>query len=253
MSGQIRKLDHRVRYHGAPSQAVSIGERMEQSIKLRKKEQKEQKESGTEEKEVKGSLSAMMNEVEKKPVNGGSDATQESTLPEAEQYFTEALTYVMPTFGGIQTDEGSESPTMMSTSLTAFEVLMSSNLSLAENNSAPMYNRSQSALFPGESEDQERLFQRSWSDPTPQYLSINRRMNDLQLNAPPPPTTAGNGWAPYTMNALSPVGEPSMKMNGVDSNHHPVGFNHAPLLNGFDYSPADHNPDIDGAFDMDME
>jgi hypothetical protein len=55
------------------------------------------------------------------------------------------------------------------------------------------------------------------------------------------------------MNALSPVGEPSMKMNGVDSNHHPVGFNHAPLLNGFDYSPADHNPDIDGAFDMDME
>ena len=286
-SGQIRRLDHRVRYHGAPSSSLSssqpttssrmsIGERMQRSIQLKEIRKKEQEEENQE--SVKqGGLSAMMNQLEiKKPVHDGT-----SSLLEEERFvLPPAAAYEIPTFR-----DADDSPTsnnmMMSTSLTAFELLMTTNLSLNENkttttkNNNPYGGESSAVSISGEEtamDQQQQHFKtlsRTMSDPTALYQSLGRRMDNLQqfqnANAQPHSSNKNNNiWAPPTMNALSPVNEP---MNaGMDSNHHHhhhhhPGYNNPVVtedVNAFHHyaaaSSVDHYPDIDGAFgDMDME
>ena len=63
----------------------------------------------------------------------------------------------------------------------------------------------------------------------------------------------GDVWAPSTVNGMPSVNNMTMNSDEVEANRHPVGYSLGSVPNSFEYPTVDHNPDIDGAFDMDME
>ena len=251
-SGQIRKLDHRVRYHGQSLQ-MSIGERMQRARNLKESRRKDEKSNGEKKSESKGSLSAVMNGMGQKPVSDGADSIQQPSLQNAMQPIGNVLTRELPTAGIVSNDDVND---MMSTSLTAFEVLKHSSRMLTSNSNSEGNGTTQRPLDSGDVIADDSHFQplsHSMSDPTPDNQSLSRRLNNSLLSQQMPPSAMGNVWAPSTVNGMPSVNNMTMNSDEVEANRHPVGYSLGSVPNSFEYPTVDHNPDIDGAFDMDME
>ena len=245
-SGRIRQLDHRLRYHGSRQQPaeLSIGERMQQASKKlkekrRKMEQQEQKQDGGEGEgemtdKTRSSLSAMMNEVVSNesstpkqtgrgqgstglgeefmiPVKMHDDAAPRTTTTTA----TTSQTTLFDNDMDNDDDRMVDSPHfMLSTSLTAFEIMKTSNSITASSQYRHVLNQSVSAVpnNPGSTttattctgtsgvsgdktsynnKKQPQRFQplaRSMSDPTPRFYQMSLRDNNNNAGVPLPPS-----------------------------------------------------------------
>lgn len=159
-SGRIRQLDHRVRYHGRTPPEISIGERMQQTRRLREMRQKELAAKGNSggggtgsgidvggsDETVDGkpealttqrpgtatsSLSAMLDEASKKmsQMTMDTDETGAQVLPIQSTSIPSLGRTERQRGDGNGNERGMSNPShmMLSTSLTAFEVLKSSN------------------------------------------------------------------------------------------------------------------------------
>lgn len=135
-SGRIHQLDHRVRYHGRTPPEISIGERMQQTRRLKEIKQKELAARGG------GDIVSLLAEVASATsgeVTRGPETTTSSLsalMDEASQKISkltmdtsEPREQAIPLQLGVEDGHGLLDPPrmMLSTSLTAFEVLKSSN------------------------------------------------------------------------------------------------------------------------------
>lgn len=257
-SGQIRRLDHRLRYpankglSSSQQQALSIGERIQQAQK--QKETQKQNVNGSGESEAvatTSTLSMMMDEVTK-----STESQQEEGHSEFERMVPiRGSVHVTSTFGAedAQMYDKFDPPTMMSTSLTAFEILHTTSKSMTEYQTVQRFvemkqERNDSALgnsgVPSGAKIREQQFHplsRSLSDPSPRSLHHSPMATPTlqQLNLP----LGGN-------NLLGVPGNPywTHPYGIVDPSAQLVALaNSAPNLDPI------HNPDTDAAFDMDME
>ncbi len=233
-SGKIRQLDHRLRYQTRQPPELNIGERLQQSLKSKelrlKKEKSNNNGNNDERKETASSLSAMMDEASK---NG-------NTPPRGDGNFISGSEHLVPIQDKYVTSPYRERPlmssNMLSTSMTAFELLKSSNSSTsnppysskyAASDARPAMNFAKSPGF--------QPLSRSMSDPSPRLQSLS--LSDSKGQTMP---TIGLGLA-------------AQMANFEQSGTHQV---QAPYFDGRDQrSPQhlDHDPNTDGAFgDMDM-
>lgn len=279
-SGQIKRLDHRVRFHSSSAQpSISIGERIQQARK--DKEFQKQKEQDKK-KPATSSLSAMMDQVIQK-----SDAITDDSKIATHVHEDTALDRAARAFGDLKFfgagDEDERN--MMSTSLTGIEVLMAANRfrpppdSLAHSYAAPSHNSfllQPPATMVTDAGDHQttgdyhphfRPLCRSLSEPTPHMHNPNRSpgIGALQLSTQQLlQVSASPGWIPYgpmvDPPSMSLGGDhplPSLLSGGLASyrNHPPtMAYHSAPVNIPYHLvSPPDHNPDTDAAFDMDME
>lgn len=258
-SGQIRRLDHRVRFPGSGSSmsssqqhSLSIGERIRQAQKD-KESLKQNVKVTTNDSDAAGgtsTLSMMMDEASKNPEPPAVAAAEEGvTVLTSVGHHREMMTAL-----GADDDHAYDKfdpPTMMSTSLTAFEILHSTSRSLTDQRSTQRlaqlrHDQDSSGNYrvPAEAQIREQLFQplaRSLSDPTPrgpllpptlQQQPLHSQLGNENLLGTPSTN-------PYWANPYAVV-DPSAQ--------------HDPLNSAITGS-ADpiHNPDTDAAFDMDME
>ena len=231
-SGKIRQLDHRLRYQTRQPPELNIGERLQQSRKLKelrlKKEKSKNNGNGEERKETTSSLSAMMNEASKNgntPGGGASTLGTEQMVPIQDKHVTSPYR-----------ERPLMSSNMLSTSMTAFELLKSSNSSTsnppysstyAASEARPPMNFANSAGF--------QPLSRSMSDPSPRLASMS--LSDS--NGPTIPSF-GLGLAAQMAN---------LEQSGQQHQDQALYFN------GSDQRAQhlDHDPNTDGAFgDMDM-
>jgi hypothetical protein len=249
-SGSIKRLDHRVRYQKSGTPAVSIGERMQKALKL-KEVRKKEKTKGEEKEAATSSLSAMMSEVSQKPgnANGSTVASNSTSTPSATLhppatglgFLLEPVTFAE---AETQAKDRYDPPNMMSSSLTAFEVLMSSNqVTKSANECSRSYAaRPPTSLLPpsAQSEFREWKFQplaRSMSDPTPHLLHGRSLSTSLGLD----PSAAAFALNPTTtQQQQKPL---RSTVNGWA----------VPSSGIYQFPTPDHNPDTDAAFDMDMD
>jgi hypothetical protein len=267
-SGRIRQLDHRLRYHGRSSE-MSIGERMQQSRKLkeiRQKEQAKQKEgaAGTSG-DQKSGLAAMMNEASKHNSSSGDEAVTDTTGSYGDEMMMPIRTGddETPTFRDDDqpyTNNGiMDAPSMLSTSLTAFEMLKMSNvpvpMALGQATSGAAVDFNGLVLPPaGLDANDQRRFQplaRSMSDPTPHLRQLSLRDANQQA-MPLEAASAAAALAPTWSNDPQNMG-----MQMMPQQYHTPGV---AVNTNFGYAPqpstnaADLDPDTEGAFgDMDME
>ena len=282
-SGQIKRLDHRVRFHSSSAQpSISIGERIQQARKnkeIQKQKEQVKKEPAT------SSLSAMMDQVVQK-----SDDTTDGSKKPTQVYESAAPERASRAFGDVKNfgagDEDERN--MMSTSLTGIEVLMAANRyrppqgNLAQSYAAPSYNSFLSQPHAtrvtdtgdhqttGDYHPDFKSLSRSLSEPTPHMHIPNRspglgalllsQQEEQQILQGP----ARPGWTPYgpmadppsmSLGGDHPV--PSLLSDGLASHpYHPptMAYHSAPVNMPYHLgSPPDYNPDTDAAFDMDME
>jgi hypothetical protein len=230
-SGRIMRLDDRLRYQAAPTSSQSISERIEQARKLneiKKQQQKDSRENGNGAGNT-SSLSEMMNDAPQQKENQSSTLDylgMETHIPKFDEH------------------EEEEPPSMMSTSLTAFEILQTSTLVGDERKLGTSVGRYQNSLLVAEIADgQLKPLERSMSDPFPHPHGASfqtfpnphdgsfhslRFVHPMQQQQPQP-------------QAAVPA---AMNVNGV-------GANYAPAMM-YDGTSQQHNPDMDGAFDMDV-
>eukprot|EP00980_Cylindrotheca_fusiformis_P018506 scaffold6124_cov122-Cylindrotheca_fusiformis.AAC.25 len=202
-SGRIMRLDHRLRYQAvAPSQ--SIGDRIlqAQQQKEKRKETKKNEKIGAKT----SSLAAMMNEVSHKQEKPelGSEKSLGSSIPTVDATIED------------------DSPAMMSTSLTAFEI-MKSSLNNDDRKLGTSVDRPPDSLFPVDIEFGDSQFKplaRSNSDPFPNP----------------------HGTAFPSMQFVHPMTAPTNNVDGSGTD-----FGDAMI-----YSSSHQNPDMDGAFDMEV-
>jgi hypothetical protein len=268
-SGKIRQLDHRVRYHGTGSSELSIGERMQQARKLKESLQKESKGRADEKQTTKAttqsSLSAIMNDVSKQSVSSGDEAGTDTLSSLGEEILMPVKMEgdTMTSLGDYDRQlerDTMDTPSMLSTSMTAFEMLKMSNVS--SNFSAMSLNQPSSSRYasglgvneassaacaptviPTDQHDDARRFQplaRSMSDPTPRLQQMSLREATVvgpvyqthQFSPGMPPQQAPSPQQPF--GAVPPYG-------------YATG---APIVP----TSPDHDPDTDGAFgDLEME
>ena len=135
MSGKIRQLDHRLRYYGRQPE-LNIGERMQQSMKRKELRQKEESKNQINisnntdqqnnndsadydrEDRDRSSLSAMMDKAPQ---------TQSDSILNANVNAGTNENIFLPEFQSSPIEKNSTSRMMLSTSLTAFELLKTSN------------------------------------------------------------------------------------------------------------------------------
>jgi hypothetical protein len=286
-SGQIKRLDHRVRFHASSAQpSISIGERIQQARKkkeIEKQQEQDQKEPAT------SSLSAMMDSV---VIQKSEDTTCYDGEKPTHVHAFAAGDGAARAFGDFNFGAGEEEErNMMSTSLTGIEVLMAANrlrpppdsLHLAQSYAAPSYNSYLLQPPPpvtmatgdyqtttGDYYPHFKPLSRSLSDPTPQNMHNPNRSPGLGALQPSQQQRllqipASPGWIPYG----SMVDPPCMTLGsnhppssllpaGLPSHHHhppsTMAYPSAPVTIPYHLSsPPDHNPDTDAAFDMDME
>eukprot|EP00934_Nitzschia_sp_Nitz4_P004446 Nitzschia sp. Nitz4//scaffold1_size375055//317592//318887//NITZ4_000328-RA/size375055-processed-gene-0.465-mRNA-1//-1//CDS//3329541201//4436//frame0 len=195
-SGRIRQLEHRTRFQNndATPPQMSIGERIQQA-----RSQKQAKENSTES-GVASSLSVLMDEASKTPEFKPTDPVKVMPLIHHVPYRS--------TFGESSIQQECDSPSMLSTSLTAFEVLRSSTggtLTGHQQNHTQRFEHQQQQLQQKEvisiaSESQDSHFKplsRSMSDPTPHVLQRPLPGHTLQ-QVQSPVTTSSNDprWVP---------------------------------------------------------
>lgn len=294
-SGRIRQLDHRLRYLGRRQPELSIGERMERSMQLRSKKQGPEVASAEDtdgKQPATSSLSAMMDRISKSSDTAPSRAEsqdfptnqlgQETLIPVGTTVFDRTLLQEQ------QEDQMmlNEPPSMMlSTSLTAFEVLKTSNTNRSRmastyslNQSSPMIavvNPRNVSTTSNQSNVQAQSFQplaRSMSDPTPRFSLLSLGGSTRPSNPPnsttsiippvlPPAPQEGQDH-PLQQQPLSlmPSGQAPIFSGSLTS----VPGGPIPP-SGYEYSSqssvqqgrvhqTEHDPDMEGAFgDMDME
>jgi hypothetical protein len=303
MSGKIRQLDHRLRYHGRQPE-LNIGERLQQSRRLKelrlereneKKKEVTNGEPNTEnanegdeegEKAATSSLSAMMRDAPKS-VNARGAAVDDfrkgdSFLSTERQIPIQGETTTSSQNHDHHSSMHLSPRTMLSTSLTAFELLKSSNTDTLYSSSVanPPYSSTrvtetnQTLDFRNSSGFQP--LSRSMSDPSPRFenLSISEIPAGSVL-----PSIQTAGLAAQMENALPGVGharnhlrtEEGIQHTGIyrfaASNAH-FTRNETATTGSIDLTPdqtvmfhggglrsphSDHDPNTDGAFgDMDM-
>jgi len=225
-SGRIMQYDRLQKYQSVPP-AQSIGERLQESRKLKeirqqKQEQQQHKngENSTNYNVVSSSLSEMMNDASQQI----SKINNQMTAGFVDQSQLNMDTLV-PTFGFYDTDQ--DDPQMLSTSLTAFEILQTKLEPPTQLGASLSHEMVYQAGF--------KPLERAMSDPLPQHQQPNAGV--FATLSPLPPSHAAP--APQSMNHFS-LGPSPMAVNGrADQTDIPMSF-------------GDNNADIDGAFDMDM-
>ena len=302
-SGQIRRLDHRRRFsHCSSPPGISIGERMQQSRKLKELEKQKHGEkapTGPGKSAGTSSLSVMMDEVSKNESDQSATKTslvERSTSEEPNLSTNWACpqstpllhmgTQNFPRSGGIDEDVDMQQRRMMSTSLTGLELLMTSKklavpaaarnehggevvgnfaqmvppLSLATHNNGQ--------VNPGNSCDPPdghhfQALSRSMSDPTPHLHnpavvaamamkhnlhSATRQLQQSHHNHQS--VQSSPGWSPYAASQMPSVTAPMVPLPpSISEQQATTGtYNATPIQ-----LTSDHNPEIDGAFDMDLE
>mmetsp|Transcript_10420 Transcript_10420/g.26237 ORF Transcript_10420/g.26237 Transcript_10420/m.26237 type:complete len:472 (-) Transcript_10420:246-1661(-) len=259
MSGKIRQLDHRLRYHGRQPPELNIGERLQQSLKqkeLRLKREKNaennnnnninNKNDDGDRKETTSSLSAMMADASKNttPDEGNSFLKTERLVPIQNQSLVSPLS---PEHRRSVHDTPPRGNIMLSTSLTAFELLQSSN--------TPTFQRSTvvnpstySATFAARDARQTMDFAnasgftplaRSMSDPSPRFqnLSLSEQIPNVGLAA-----------------QMADLEQHGLPLHLQQQQQHQQQ-QHLEFLNGSEHRSRhlDHDPNTDGAFgDMDL-
>ena len=236
-SGKIRQLDHRLRYQTRQPPELNIGERLQQSRKLKelrlKKEKSNNNGNNDERKETTSSLSAMMDEASKNGNTPGGGVANpmmgtEHMVPIQDQHVTSPYR-----------ERPVISSNMLSTSMTAFELLKSSNsstsnppysASFAASDARPAMNFANSSGF--------QPLSRSMSDPSP-------RLQSLSLSDSHGQTMPTLGLAAQMAN-LEQSGTPVALQQQQDQGLYFNGNDHRSLQ-------LDHDPNTDGAFgDMDL-
>lgn len=225
-SGRIIKLDRRVGYQAAPP-AQSIGDRIRQAQKqkeIRKQQEKNESAGGNT-----SSLSAMMNQVSQQQENPRS-----AQVPVTGGFSNMGVETQIPTFGGLDDDYDSPSM-MMSTSLTAFEILKTSSFKPEERTPGASFGRPPNSLFPVEVAPDDVQFKplaRSNSDPLPNPHAVG--FQTLQYIHPMQQQHLHQAIDPQTIS-----------VNGTGA----ANFVDAMMYDGISQH---HSPDMDGAFDMDV-
>ena len=258
-SGRIRQLDHRLRYHSRTTNELSIGERLQQSRKLKEVRQKElaktkEGSASSSSNDQASGLSAMMNEASNNK-NTGDDTT------DTPGSFGEEILMPIKTGDGhdetptFRDNDSMDAPSMLSTSLTAFEMLKMSNVPTSMSLQSGAARTSFAALAPHpdlQDDDQRRFLPlaRSMSDPTHQMrqLSLRDQNHDLSQTAATAAARASGlgGWAGNTNpQAMQMMPSPPQQQYPPDND----AFGYAAVQ-----PPAtEHDPDTDGAFgDMDL-
>jgi hypothetical protein len=290
MSGKIRQLDHRLRYHGRQPE-LNIGERLQQSRKLRELRQKEDSKkkkeglNGTktntdtenttnkgekkERKEAKSSLSAMMSGASQNVNTGGVDDFQEGNFfLSTERLISTQGENSMSRHSHEHRSSINSSPRnmhMLSTSLTAFEFLKTSNTDtvLGGNIDNPSYSATHGTATNLPMDFRNRSgFQplaRSMSDPSPRLQNLF--LSEIPANSVLPAAAAATtqtalGLSAHMENAHGnhvQFHQESLHTNNYTSSL--ISDHQAVMFNGGERrSPhLDHDPITDGAFgDMDM-
>jgi hypothetical protein len=250
-TGQLRSLNPRVRYNGVSNSNLSIRERMQQA--QQKMNEKKKKETKTETKDHKNTstLAAMMDQASKEPETATSAETNNGLpLPPGESTAAE-----LNQFGELEVNRFEPPAMMMSTSLTAFEYLLSANKLNKPSGAARSFQPE--ILEHLVREEQFQPISRSKSDPTPHLRSPRLGTRTATTNHQPPTMQLGtaetlptNGWSNYapTINEtsssamFSTVGAP---IGSLDPNKQGI------VMLPYGFPTQDHNPDTDGAFDMD--
>lgn len=218
-SGRIMQYDRLKKYQSVPP-TRSIGERMQQALKLKelKQKQEEQKQNGenSSSSNVSSSLSAIMKDA-------STQMPKTTSFVDQSQANTDTF---MPTFGFYDTEHQND-PHMLSTSLTAFEILQTK----LEPPSRLVISLNNDVLYEGGF----KPLARSMSDPLPKHY----RPDGSAVFSPMLPPQAAAQATP-SMSHFS-LGPSPMAVHGrggqVDTR---VSFNH------------DDSPDMDAAFAMDL-
>jgi hypothetical protein len=313
-SGRIRQLDHRLRYHGRQPE-LSIGERMQQARKLKERRQKEQQEQTDKAQAAAGattttsSLSAMMSQVVSKESSTEGAESQRQQQQQRKDFSAMEEEFSIP----VKTNESSrttmttattatlfdndiedddrmmDSPFMLSTSLTAFEILKTSNIRgssrygnnmLSQSTSGVASARTFNSTGGGDGSEGTQHIQypqrfqplaRSMSDPTPRFQQMSlREISSNNTGAPLPPSPLLIGAQhQQQQQQLGPSAIAAATAQHLQQHHQqqPMSAIHgpytAPSIPDYGFVPAvttttinlpDHDPDTDGAFgDMDME
>ena len=293
MSGKIRQLDHRLRYHGRQPE-LNIGERLQQSRKLRelrKKEESKKKKEGLngtktdtdtdtestttkgekkEKKEAKSSLSAMMSDASQNVNTGGVgvDDFQEGNLfLSTERMIPTQGENSMPRNSHEHRSSMNSSPRnmhMLSTSLTAFELLKTSNTDTVlggtiDNN--PIYSATHGTatnLQPMDFRNRSGFqpLARSMSDPSPRFQNLSLSEIPASSGLPAAATQTALGLSAQMENGGR--NHVQFQQETLYTNNFTTSLipdQQAVMFNGGERrSPhLDHDPITDGAFgDMDM-
>jgi hypothetical protein len=240
-TGDIRSIQHRVRFRdnstvssSAPSHSISIGERIMRSRKLQAKNEVDKPSE-----ERTSSLSAMLESTDDNGIIApdvpnqslGVSAMNASGNQQSAAFYDES--------------EDQLSPNMLSTSLTGLEVLQRRAKFGLVKEGASDSDSDAPTEFPRDSNNNNAMMSRSLSDPVPQFGQLN-------VGGVTDPATSGMA------SFLSHSGYPphSILSQQVDST---ASINSALYQAGFEETgvgltePSDENPDMEGAFDMDME
>ncbi|VEU37709.1 unnamed protein product [Pseudo-nitzschia multistriata] len=285
-SGKICHLDHRLRFHGKQPE-LNIGERLQQSL-LRKKEESRKLRGTTmggegeqERKPVASSLTAMMRDAPQS-VNtvslGGADAKEGYSSSIGH----ESLVPIRKENDHIASTLRKEPPAwnMLSTSLTAFELLKTSNAETISRSSNNFTDQSSSVERATESNHQQTAesryeggFQplaRSMSDPSPCFQSLSLSDNTSSRRVIPNLQTDGfeTGMGQAIHQPSSRAAEDFVAQFRTELKNYPFvgGYGNERTLslesqrqvNIFNdtsghRSPQDHDPNTEGAFgDLDM-
>ena len=311
MSGKIRQLDHRLRYHGRRPE-LNIGERLQKSRKLKELRQKEESKKMKEESSDKAnndttdkgekqerkadtsSLSAMMKDVSQSAHTIGTDADfQEGFSPLGPESLIPIQTGNTPSTQSHEHQISRDlSPrNMLSTSLTAFEFLKTSNTDTFSGDNTRGHSSSIALATDANQTTDIRScigFQplaRSMSDPSPRFQHLS--LSELSLSEAPVkkvlPAAQTEGLAATLENAIvADIGQRANHSQQQPGTQNAIGYRmpnnahfmrdentavnspslisrHTSMFNGsglrsqyLDHDP-DPDPNTDGAFgDMDM-
>ena len=287
-SGQIRPLDHRRRFsHGASPPAVSIGERMQQTRKLKELEKKtkgKDSSAGLGKAIGASSLSAMMDEVSKNmdvqdasavcPVAASHDYglnSNDLACPQSTPPHTMDIPVLPRSSDG---DDDFHQRRMMSTSLTGLELLMTTK-QLAVPSDVNNKQEDEMVLSPkylvqtdpplstnvttGDRDaNQFQALSRSMSDPTPHLhnpalvaaMALNHNLHSAARQLQQNHHHHSVNSSPAWLPYMSRVAPPMVPLP-------PPITQQQSAVNPFNDTATqpstDHDPDTDAAFDMDLE
>jgi hypothetical protein len=238
-TGDIRSIQHRVRFRdnstissSAPSHSISIGERIMRSRKMQAKNEVDKPSE-----ERTSSLSAMLESTD------GSGVTDPDMLNHSLGVSAmKAPGNQLPTAFYDDESEDRLSSNMLSTSLTGLEVLQRGARFGSVQEGASDDDSDAPTAIPRESTFNGAMMSRSLSDPVPQFSQLNvGTVND--------PATGGMA-SFLTHSGYPPQSIMSQQVNTTAPINYQAGSEQ--IGAGLE-EPLDENPDIEGAFDMDME